>query len=257
MTEPSLLPRLPPVPRRHGVVSRTAIMTACEVLTWIAFGEAKTRERLCEESLARLMNGVARDWWSSDPSVQHAWNQLRDVVLLGRKITAYGKPHDAKCKPNECAEHTPIPPSVFMDKWMTVTVRDSVEPDDDAPMDRWASRRGRQRYGDVRFETRDVLELWPLDPPCAEGPSVEALVTIAPVTAAPGVAKWMLAYAKDTIATRGAPCKRDDALSACQQALKCTYRVARAAWNDLPGDLKRKPRQTDRALTGQRAPAAR
>lgn len=54
---------------------------------------------------------------------------------------------------------------------------------------------------------------------------------------------WMRDYAQKAIEKRGVPCKRDDALDACQRATKCTYREARTAWNELPSDLKRKARR--------------
>lgn len=63
---------------------------------------------------------------------------------------------------------------------------------------------------------------------------------------------WMLDYA-----TRNPLPKRDVAESDLRKAKGCTTRQARVAWNALPAHLKRAPRQTNRELTVQRAPAAR
>jgi hypothetical protein len=62
---------------------------------------------------------------------------------------------------------------------------------------------------------------------------------------------WMADYAKAQLALNGAPAKREDALRACREGACCTYRKALEAWNGLPVSMKRKPRETDRALTGR------
>ncbi len=68
----------------------------------------------------------------------------------------------------------------------------------------------------------------------------------------PEVVPWMLDYtrkAKDA----GRLAKRDDAIKACMDEAKCTYRVARSAWEKVPREMKRAARQTDRAATGHSA----
>jgi hypothetical protein len=71
-----------------------------------------------------------------------------------------------------------------------------------------------------------------------------------PAAAILTAAAWMANYARNYFAQRKVPCKRDDALRDCRKEAHCTYRVARAAWNALPPDMKRSPRQSDRALIG-------
>jgi hypothetical protein len=65
---------------------------------------------------------------------------------------------------------------------------------------------------------------------------------------------WMADYADAQLALNKVPAKRDDALRACRDKNQCTYREALAAWMALPGSVKRKARETNRAagrkLTG-------
>ncbi len=66
------------------------------------------------------------------------------------------------------------------------------------------------------------------------------------------VSKWMECYARAAIAARhGAKPKRDDAIRECMTTTRATYREALSAWQHLPKDLKRTPRETDRATAGK------
>jgi len=72
--------------------------------------------------------------------------------------------------------------------------------------------------------------------------------------AAPGpqaLTDWMRAYAEAAKAS-GTPAKRDSALQDCMAKTHQTYRAARAAWEQLPADLKRAPRDTDSAIARRR-----
>jgi hypothetical protein len=88
------------------------------------------------------------------------------------------------------------------------------------------------------------LPRWKREAADASKPMVSA-----PLSADPAV--WMLAYARDQLDLLKVPAKRDLALKACRDATGCNYRQAYAAWMALSPTVKRKPRESDRALTGR------
>lgn len=53
---------------------------------------------------------------------------------------------------------------------------------------------------------------------------------------------WMDGYAHGHIDGTGAKPKRESSIKLCQEHVGCTYRVATAAWDVLPGSLKGHPR---------------
>ena len=88
----------------------------------------------------------------------------------------------------------------------------------------------------------------------AEKPAIPAAapgVPASPDEHKRAVAEWMRRHADASLAASGALVKRDAAVRLCMTQNRCTYRQALAAWRDLPGELRRKPRQTDRAMTGR------
>jgi hypothetical protein len=94
----------------------------------------------------------------------------------------------------------------------------------------------------VRFRSADVLTEWP-PAQVSASPIANRCSDPEPID----VNAWMLSHAE----SQAIPPKRDAALAECRAETGCTYRAARSAWKKLPSHLKRKPRQTDRALTGQ------
>jgi hypothetical protein len=60
--------------------------------------------------------------------------------------------------------------------------------------------------------------------------------------------RWMVAHME----SRTVPPKREAAVHDCMNEARCTYWVARAAWDAVPADRKRTTYETDRALTKKR-----
>ena len=61
------------------------------------------------------------------------------------------------------------------------------------------------------------------------------------------IQEWMQTHAQNAKLS-GRLAKRDVAIQECMTATHCRWRDALSAWQSLPGELKRSPRQTDRAL---------
>jgi hypothetical protein len=97
------------------------------------------------------------------------------------------------------------------------------------------------RWMMLSFDTEEVLTIWP---PSLFQPQTRLTVDsggqIHPPT--DPVLVWLLDYVRSEMAKLGAPPKREETLKACQKGKGCTYRQARAAWDSLPAELKRRPR---------------
>jgi len=122
---------------------------------------------------------------------------------------------------------------------------------------RAAIERVRRRWKECDNRRQGVIRSEPPWPPEGDAVASPEPATTSPQQGGPvpEAVSWMLNHtrmAKD--ADRLA--KRDDAIKACMQEANCTYRIARAAWGEVPSEMKRAARQTDRAATGHSARSA-
>jgi hypothetical protein len=93
----------------------------------------------------------------------------------------------------------------------------------------------------LSFDTEEVLAIWPTSRFQHQS---RLMIEGGEQNTPPNdpVLVWLLEFVRSELAQRGAPPKREETLRACQKGRGCTYRQARAAWDALPAEMKRKPR---------------
>jgi hypothetical protein len=203
-----------PLPTVRRPAPKAALMTACDVLTWIAFGEIRELDELIDlgeayrwghtglhHTLAAI-EAIIAGTWAADPddiwAIQRhqghpAWTQagrawieaLRQHIerqdgtaislpRVGEMLAEHIEEHRQACahldlahhalletlrygslkgygRRNGQSEHLEMPSTVFMDARIEVTWFDAVR--SESPR--------LPKYADVRFQTTDVLRLWP------------------------------------------------------------------------------------------------
>ena len=90
------------------------------------------------------------------------------------------------------------------------------------------------------FDGAAVMSIWPpagTNPHARSGEGGDAPAL--PMSGDEAARRWMSDYAEAEKARTGRPAKREVAINECRRANGCVVRTARAAWNDLPPDLKR------------------
>jgi hypothetical protein len=184
------------LPSFRGAPPSTPTMTACQVLTWIAVGEALTKEKLGESEREDLLQLVAamgdkdeepcaielvesdtevRETWAVWNTLERAQRELLQVCQSGKKLQASGCNHRGEYV-------SPIPVQVFKDPRNELTWFDTIESD---PTVKSPYKRGPARpFTDVEFETAAVMELWP-PAPADEGDGVRAPAATAPAESLP------------------------------------------------------------------------
>ncbi len=193
-------------------------MTACEVLTWIAFANALPMERIGDLELA------GRSSWTRAPG--EAWAPFPDlpaetVALNSKRIAkAAAKLREelaAGCLKASgctvpCGPHAYIPPTVFMDRTVSVCWWDMIE-----------STRDGQLFWEVGFNTAEVLARWP------------ALNASKRDSAAqPEVTNWLISYYKQNPRAK----REHEAFPACQSAIGATWAQMVQAMRLVPEPLK-------------------
>lgn len=185
---------------------RSSIMTASEVLTWIAFRESK-KMAWRDESVGRVIErlgpiihekadkkahekaleliGKAREWWHAgldaigDSNVRVAAEELKREAERRRKLeeatralkdAILAKRIIAYGRPDDWPEpkagHEPIDATLFMDDTIAVTLNDRVQQGTTVLR---GGIRGGPGYTAVQFMTAEVLAVWP--PLGADAPS--------------------------------------------------------------------------------------
>jgi hypothetical protein len=154
-----------------------------------------------------------------------AADDLQAAAHEGR-VVARGR---AACRPDDPRDEIPA-------KWF----------DEQREIDPFGTLRGpggKGEWTDVQFRTEDVLREWPegREPAPAAAPAAEA---------------WMLAEAEQEYAAKGQMPKRDVIVRDCMRKTGCSWAEALAAWNELPGNLRRRRGETNRAIARRRRAAA-
>ena len=100
----------------------------------------------------------------------------------------------------------------------------------------------------VRFRRDEVIALWPAAPAATAVSQADSQQAFTPRqrSGLDRAAAWMVSHTSEA----GPLKKREPSLEQCRRETACTYREALEAWNNLPSDRKRKPRQTDQILIG-------
>jgi hypothetical protein len=124
-------------------------MTACEVLTWIGLGRPMT--------WIDLNHGTSDS--EDDRRVADAVREVMEALRAGR-LVAHGMPSDVDGNSTPRAAHVPVPLGVLMHPATTIQLDDQITAEEPA----WLDRRS-LTFHDVRFQTADVLALWPVQPP--------------------------------------------------------------------------------------------
>jgi hypothetical protein len=309
-----------------------SVMTACEVLTWIAFRRAITQEQLatlfkvsverwaCVPADAVLealeaRAGVAGDGphcairWAHDPhdsdsSVLTAFSRegpsmlrsirrehrrtagtlvsfstlaclLREEIAAdertsqqldeakvqlcdraaGGLLVAHGISLDPDGNLSAGASVQVIPATVFMHPAMTITEWDEVHADTTKPIKYWYNKK-LPKFGDIQFNTSEVLTVWPPVPANAapllglpEKSTIEPGGLPADLLNDPSALAAfdaMCQYASKCLASKGKPPKRDDAAQAANRETTYPVRKGRLLYRYLPKDL-RNPARTLRS----------
>jgi len=110
------------------------------------------------ELLAMLDAEMARNA-VEEPALDRATEGLMDSLRRGA-IAAYGVPSDAQGDPRTGARHEPVPLTVLMGDNVTITLFDQITIE--ADIGEWMGWR-RNAFHRVRFQTADVLALWPVE----------------------------------------------------------------------------------------------
>ncbi len=124
-------------------------MSACEVLTWIGLGRPVT--------WIDLNNGTSDA--QDEQRVAEATRAVMEALRTGRLI-AHGLPSDVDGNANPRAAHVPVPLGVLIHPATTIQLDDQIIAEGAAWMDRRSLT-----FHDVRFQTADVLALWPVQTP--------------------------------------------------------------------------------------------
>ena len=124
-------------------------MSACEVLTWLGLGWPVT--------WIDLNNGTSDA--QDEQRVAEATRAVMEALRAGR-LTAHGLPSDADGNANPRAAHVPVPLGVLIHPATTIQLDDQIIAEGPAWMDRRSLT-----FHDVRFQTADVLALWPVQTP--------------------------------------------------------------------------------------------
>jgi hypothetical protein len=113
------------------------------------------------ELLAMLDQEMQREA-DDDAALDRATATLMDALRRGT-ITAYGIPSDGNGDARIGAPHEPVPLTVLMGDNVTVDLFDQITIDIAGAAPEWMRWR-RNTYHRVRFQTADVLSLWPAKP---------------------------------------------------------------------------------------------
>jgi hypothetical protein len=113
------------------------------------------------ELLAMLDQEMQRET-DDDAALDRATATLMDALRRGT-ITAYGIPSDVNGDARIGAPHEPVPLTILMGDNVTVDLFDKITIDIAGASPEWMRWR-RNTYHRVRFQTADVLSLWPAKP---------------------------------------------------------------------------------------------
>lgn len=134
--------RKPPGPQ-------SSTMSACEVLTWIGLGRPVT--------WIDLNNGTSDA--QDEHRVADATRSVMEALRAGHLI-AHGLPSDVDGNANPRVAHVPVPLGVLMHPATAIQLDDQIIAQGAAWMDRRSLT-----FHDVRFQTAEVLSLWPVETP--------------------------------------------------------------------------------------------
>ena len=203
-------------PPRRGPVPQKTLISACEALTWIAWGEPKTLEEINRDAVEKFRRrGDVAPLSANDTERDNRDDQLlararTDLIeaLRAETITARGQRRHPDGRRNRNAEHLIISLSVLSDPRTTVTHHNMILVNPDLGFSEAQEALGKA-YDDVQFKTSEIIEHWPAmtatqialravsDPASAEDPLLpkvgltveEAAIGLAPGSVFPRNAK--------------------------------------------------------------------
>ncbi len=100
---------------------------------------------------------------TDDRRIAEAAGEVMEALRAGR-LVAHGQPSLANGDPDRHAAHMPVPLGVLLHPATTIYIDNLIAPDIAADPGAWRDRRS-LAFRDIRFQTADVLALWPVQAP--------------------------------------------------------------------------------------------